>query len=73
MTKLDPKVLSALALQSDATTVAPFGGSEFASTLKVSTVLAEGKKCFFMKTGDGKDAETMFRGKQCSLLLEMKG
>ncbi|KAH8149433.1 uncharacterized protein LAJ45_06512 [Morchella importuna] len=68
MTKLDPKVLSALALQSDTTTIAPFGGSGFASTLKISTVLAEGKKkCFFMKTGDGKDAETMFQGEFESL------
>lgn len=66
--KIDSAVIRALQLNPDKTTIASHGGSGFSTTAKISTTLPDGtKKYFFMKTGEGRDAEVMFRGEHESL------
>jgi len=63
--KLDPAVLELLSLSPSKTTVSSAGGGgcSAASTYKITTTLDDGtKKQFFMKSGNGKDAEAMFKG-----------
>ena len=64
--KLDPAVIEVLSLDPSKTTVSSAGGGgcSSASTSKITTTLENGsKKHFFMKTGSGKDAEIMFKGR----------
>ncbi|OCL04816.1 Ketosamine-3-kinase [Glonium stellatum] len=68
--KLDPAVMELLFLDSSDTHVSSHGGGgcSSASTSKITCRLNDGtEKCFFMKTGKGKDAETMFEGEHASL------
>jgi len=64
--KLDPAVIEILSLDPSKTNVSSAcgRGSSSASTSKITTTLEDGKdKLFFMKTGSGKDAEIMFKGR----------
>ncbi|KAF2202243.1 Ketosamine-3-kinase [Delitschia confertaspora ATCC 74209] len=66
--KLDPTVLELLNLDPSTTTVSSVGGSSFAATSKITSKLLDGtEKHFFMKTGQGDDAEIMFQGEHTSL------
>ncbi len=67
--KLDPAILRGLSLDESLTSVAKHGrGSGFAATAKISTELKDGsQKHFFLKTGRGKESETMFKGEHASL------
>lgn len=68
--KIDSAVAKLLALDSSNTSVSSAGGGGMssASTSKITTKLPDGStKNFFMKTGSGKDAETMFEGEHASL------
>jgi protein-ribulosamine 3-kinase len=63
--KLDPAVLKLLQLDIDSAYVSSAGGGgcSSASTSKIVSQLSNGeKKTFFMKTGSGRSAETMFEG-----------
>lgn len=63
--KLDPAVVKLLQLDADSTSVSSAGGGgcSSASTLKIVSKLNDGsEKTFFMKTGSGSSAETMFEG-----------
>lgn len=59
---LDPAILKALGLDVETTNMSTHGGSGFASTFKLCGTVNGREKTFFVKTGSGKDAETMFRG-----------
>lgn len=64
--KLDPAVLKLLQLNSNTTSVSSAGGGgcSSASTSKIVSRPNDGiEKIFFMKTGTGSAAETMFEGK----------
>jgi protein-ribulosamine 3-kinase len=58
----DPAILRALALDPDASQIAAHGGSGFASTFKLTSVVDGEAVTYFVKTGSGADAELMFRG-----------
>ena len=62
--KLDAAASKLLRVDPDDTSVSSAGGgSSFASTSKVTCKLSDGtQKAFFMKTGKGEDAQTMFAG-----------
>ena len=61
---VDPAILEALGLEAAASSkLVPHGGSGFAATFKLVATNADGREvAFFIKTGHGADAETMFRG-----------
>ncbi|KAL7276042.1 hypothetical protein RUND412_000986 [Rhizina undulata] len=61
MTRLDKAIVRALGLDPAFTTTRAHGGSGFASTMKIETRGDDGRKCYFMKTGRGKNSEIMFR------------
>jgi len=66
--KVDSAIIELLDLNPENTTVSSAGGGgcSSASTSKITSKLADGtEKCFFMKTGKGKDAEVMFEGSRC--------
>ncbi|KAL9125148.1 MAG: hypothetical protein Q9217_005605 [Psora testacea] len=66
--KLDAAILRSLSLEPAKTTVASHGGSGFTTTAKITTTLNDGtRKHFFLKTGQGEDAEVMFAGEHASL------
>ena len=66
--KIDSAVLQALHLDPAKTSVASHGGSGFSFTMKICAVLPDGsERRFFMKTGHGKAAESMFAGEHASL------
>lgn len=63
--KLDPAIVKLLDLDPDQTsiTAAAGGGCSSASTFKITTKLGNGThQNYFMKTGTGDDAKTMFEG-----------
>jgi hypothetical protein len=60
--KLDPVILKALSLETSNTTLAAHGGSGFAFTGKVTSVVDGKEKLFFVKTGKGRESEIMFAG-----------
>jgi protein-ribulosamine 3-kinase len=61
--KLDPAIIKLLGLNTDKANVSSVGGGGFASTSKIISQLDDGtEKAYFMKTGSGKEAETMFEG-----------
>ena len=66
--KIDAAILRSLSLDPAKTTIASHGGSGFSSTAKLTTTLDDGsQKHFFLKTGQGRDAEVMFAGEHASL------
>ena len=66
--KLDTAILRSLSLDPARTSIASHGGSGFTTTAKIITLLNDGtEKYFFLKTGQGKDAENMFAGEHASL------
>ncbi|PNS19627.1 Mediator of RNA polymerase II transcription subunit 19 [Sphaceloma murrayae] len=67
---LDPAVAQLLALDPSTTTVTSHGGvgMSSASTSKIETRLPDGRRMlYFMKTGKGEEAGTMFQGEHASL------
>ena len=60
---VDSAILEALGLDPGTAKIATHGGSGFASTFKLSSTVDGKVKNYFVKTGSGKDAEVMFRGK----------
>ncbi|EXF80446.1 fructosamine kinase [Colletotrichum fioriniae PJ7] len=64
---VDPTILEALQLDPEQTKIASHGGSGFASSFKLTSVIDGQPTNFFVKTGSGKDAEVMFRGEHESL------
>lgn len=63
MGKLDSAIIAALKLDPALTSVSSHGGSGFSSTNKITiSDSAKKPKVYFMKTGKGTDAETMFKG-----------
>lgn len=60
--KLDPAIFKALSLEASNTTLAAHGGSGFAFTGKLTSVVDGKEKFFFVKTGKGKESEVMFAG-----------
>jgi hypothetical protein len=69
--KLDPAILKALSLDAATTTLAAHGGSGFAFTGKVTSVVDGKEKLFFVKTGKGKDSEVMFAGTSIPVLSSL--
>ncbi|KAL3421330.1 Ketosamine-3-kinase [Phlyctema vagabunda] len=66
--KVDSAILKALALDPAKTTIASHGGSGFSTTQKITSTDEDGvEKCFFIKTGHGKEAGVMFEGEHTSL------
>ncbi|KAK5717318.1 hypothetical protein LTR15_009211 [Elasticomyces elasticus] len=68
--KLDSAIVSLLGLDPDKTSVSSSGGvgMSSASTSKITTELPDGsEKQYFMKTGEGREAEIMFAGEHASL------
>ncbi|KAF2502940.1 Ketosamine-3-kinase [Lophium mytilinum] len=68
--KLDPAVVKLLSLDPEHTTVSSAGGGGCSSafTSKITEKGSDGKeRCFFMKTGSGKEARIMFEGEHASL------
>ncbi|KAJ6783147.1 hypothetical protein PWT90_01445 [Aphanocladium album] len=64
---VDGAILEALGLDANDTNITSHGGSGFASTFKLSTTVDGKPKQYFVKTGSGADAETMFKGEHASL------
>jgi len=60
--KLDPAIIKALSLDVAVTSISSHGSSGFSSTAKLITQVDREEKVYFVKTGNGKDAETMFTG-----------
>ncbi|KAG6041094.1 hypothetical protein E4U41_006032 [Claviceps citrina] len=66
--RVDVEILRALRLQDQEATIRPHGRSHFASTFKLTTTDRNGQsKSYFVKTGTGEKAESMFRGEHFSL------
>ena len=59
---VDPAILEALGLDASQTKIASHGGSGFASTFKLSSIIDGQPVNYFVKTGSGSDSEVMFRG-----------
>jgi hypothetical protein len=67
--KIDPEILKALSLDAATTTIASHGGSDFASTFKITSKGTDGaEKLFFLKQGKGRESEVMFAGISRSLI-----
>ena len=60
---VDSAILEALGLSSETTKIASHGGSGFSSTFKLSSTQDGRVTNYFVKTGSGKDAEVMFKGR----------
>lgn len=70
MSKVDSALLSLLSLSPETTTISSAGGGgcSSASTSKINTTLNDGSsKKYFLKTGKGQSAKTMFAGEHLSL------
>ena len=68
--KVDTAIVSLLGLDPERTTISSAGGGGMssASTSKITTKLQDGSSMqYFLKTAEGKDAETMFEGEHASL------
>jgi protein-ribulosamine 3-kinase len=70
--KLDPAVVKALSLDVAVTSIASHGSSGFSSTAKLATQVGGDEKVYFIKMGDGKDAETMFAGEYSILMATLQ-
>ncbi|KAI1492969.1 fructosamine kinase [Biscogniauxia mediterranea] len=64
---VDPAIIEALGLDPSVTKIASHGGSGFASSFKLSSILDGKEQNYFVKTGTGTDAELMFKGEHESL------
>ncbi|KAI9896202.1 hypothetical protein N3K66_008374 [Trichothecium roseum] len=64
---VDSAVLKALGLDESQTSISSHGGSGFSSTFKLSSVVNGEPINYFVKTGSGENAETMFKGEHASL------
>lgn len=65
---LDSALLFLLHLSPDQVTTSSHGGSSFSKTSKITASLPDGTtQSFFMKSGKGRDAQTMFQGEHASL------
>jgi hypothetical protein len=71
--KLDPAIIKALSLDAAITSIASHGGSGFSSTAKLTTQIHGEEKIYFIKTGNGQDAETMFEGEYSILIARCLG
>ena len=60
---VDPAILEALGLEATSSKLVSHGGSGFSSTYKLIATKDGQELSFFVKTGQGPDAEVMFRGK----------
>lgn len=60
--QVDSAILQALELDAQDAKQASHGGSGFSSTFKLTGVKDGKDVSYFVKTGTGPDAETMFRG-----------
>lgn len=60
---VDSAVLKALGLDENQTSISSHGGSGFSSTFKLSSVVNGEPINYFVKTGSGENAETMFKGR----------
>lgn len=59
---IDSAIIEALHLDPKAARISSHGGSGFASTFKISS-LVDGKEInYFVKTGSGPESEVMFKG-----------
>ena len=67
--KLDPAIVKALSLDVAVTSIASHGGSGFSSTAKLTTQVQGEEKLYFIKTGNGHDAEKMFAGEYSALIV----
>ncbi len=65
---VDGAILEALGLDAKDTKMSAHGGSGFSSTFKLSTTVDGQAKHYFIKTGSGADAETMFQGNGGSIV-----
>ena len=61
--KLDPAIIKTLSLDVAVTSISSHGASGFSSTAKLTTQVDGEEKVYFVKSGEGKDAEIMFAGK----------
>ena len=68
MSSVDSKIIKALGLDPQQTTIASHGGSGFASTFKISSNRDGQPVHYFVKTSSSKDSELMFRGEDDPLL-----
>jgi protein-ribulosamine 3-kinase len=66
--KLDPAIVKALSLDVAVSSIASHGGSGFSSTAKLTTQIHREEKIYFIKTGNGQDAQTMFAGEYSVLI-----
>jgi hypothetical protein len=66
--KLDPAILNALSLDASNTTLGAYGGSSFAFTGKLTSVVDGKEKLFFIKIGQVEKSERMFSGIRLLLL-----
>lgn len=64
---VDPAILQTLCLDRSQTSIVSHGGSSFASTYKISSVVDGKPVKYFVKTGAGQDAQVMFKGEHVSL------
>ena len=66
--KLDTAIIRSLSLEASKSTIVSHGGSGFTTTAKITTTFDDGtQRQFFLKTGQGEDAEVMFAGEHASL------
>lgn len=64
---VDSAILQALGLSAQDANQASHGGSGFSSTFKLTGIKDGVNVSYFVKTGSGSDAETMFKGEHASL------
>ncbi len=61
---VDPAIIEGLGLDPNTTKIATHGGSGFASTYKLSSIVDGKEKNYFVKMGTGPESEVMFKGQQ---------
>ncbi len=60
--RLDPAIVKALSLDDAVSSIVSHGSSNFSSTAKITSQVNGEEKVYFVKTGTGQGAETMFAG-----------
>lgn len=60
--EIDSTILKALSLDASTTTITSHGGSGFATTSKITSIVDGRERLYFVKTGRGKNSEIMFTG-----------
>lgn len=66
---VDPAILEALSLEATSSKMMSHGGSSFASSLKLVATKDGQELTYFVKTGAGSNAETMFQGQEVTLAI----